>query len=163
MTTQNKKADVDRVFDGFMTRDGQSFAGLHITIDLYDAAHLDDIDYIEAVMRECVLACGAHLLDINLHHFTPTYGVTGTAALAESHMTVHTWPERKFAAFDVFMCGQANPELAVPILKHRFSASRADVEHLKRGEALPEINSGYTPPDRPPERRKVKLTLLPSI
>ena len=56
------------------------------------------------VRRECIRAAGATLLHIHLHHFTPNNGVSGVAVLAESHISVHTWPESGFAAFDVFMC-----------------------------------------------------------
>jgi len=122
--------------DALMVRDGESFAGLHITVDLYGASDLDDIAYIEDVIKECVDTCGANLLHIHLHHFTPTYGVTGVAVLSESHISVHTWPETNFAAFDIFMCGQANPELSVDILKHRFSAKKVVVNNLRRGHLL---------------------------
>jgi S-adenosylmethionine decarboxylase len=122
--------------DSLMTRDGKTFAGMHIIVDLYDAEHLDDIALVEAVMRECIEHCGAHLLHIHLHHFSPTYGVTGVAVLSESHISVHTWPERNFAAFDIFMCGSAKPELAIDILKERFKAKKAVSTIQKRGEHL---------------------------
>jgi len=63
---------------------------------------------MEATLREAVLQAGATLLHIHLHHFTPNGGISGVAVLAESHISVHTWPERNFAAFDVFMCGDAS-------------------------------------------------------
>lgn len=119
-----------------MVRDGKSFAGLHVTIDLYDAVGLDDIGRVEAAMRECVSACQATLLHIHLHHFTPNDGVTGVAVLAESHISVHTWPERGFAAFDVFMCGDSRPELAVDVLEKAFEPGRMSVELHRRGSLL---------------------------
>ena len=122
--------------DAFMTRDGESFAGMHVIVDLYDAKHLDDISYIEGVMRECIRQCGANLLHIHLHHFSPNGGVTGVAVLSESHISVHTWPERSFAAFDIFMCGLAKPELAVEILKEQFDAGSVDVAIKRRGKRL---------------------------
>jgi S-adenosylmethionine decarboxylase len=119
--------------DALMTRDGASFAGLHVTVDLYEAIELDNISFIEKVMRECVVECGATLLHIHLNHFTPNDGVTGVAVLAESHISVHTWPERSFAAFDLFMCGDAQPEKAIAILEARFSAKRTTVNVFRRG------------------------------
>ena len=119
--------------DALMTRDGTSFAGLHVTVDLYGAIELDNISLIEKVMRECVVECGATLLHIHLKHFTPNEGVTGVAVLAESHISVHTWPERGFAAFDLFMCGDAQPEKAIAILEARFCAKRAAVNVFRRG------------------------------
>ncbi|MFT6841063.1 MAG: S-adenosylmethionine decarboxylase [Candidatus Azotimanducaceae bacterium] len=122
--------------DALMTRDGASFAGLHVTVDLYGAVELDNIGLIEKVMRECVVECGATLLHIHLNHFTPNDGVTGVAVLAESHISVHTWPEKGFAAFDLFMCGDAQPEKAIGILEARFCAKRIDVNVLRRGLGL---------------------------
>lgn len=122
--------------DSLMLRDGKTFAGMHIIVDLYEAEHLDDIELIEKVMRECVETCGANLLHIYLHHFTPNHGVTGVAVLSESHISVHTWPERNFAAFDIFMCGDAEPELAVDILQERFKAKKVISTTKQRGSYL---------------------------
>jgi len=118
--------------DHFISRDGVEFAGNHLLIDLWDAFRLDDLQHMEAVLRQVIEVCGATLLHIHLHHFSPT-GISGVAVLAESHISVHTWPERGFAAFDVFMCGDARPELAVSILENAFSAGRADVKQMRRG------------------------------
>jgi S-adenosylmethionine decarboxylase len=122
--------------DSLMIREGKSFAGMHIIVDLYDAEYLDNIERVEAVMRECIEKCGAHLLHMHLHHFTPNDGVTGVAVLSESHISVHTWPERHFAAFDIFMCGDSKPELAIEILKDRFNAKKIISTIKKRGEHL---------------------------
>lgn len=122
--------------DTLMTRDGKTFAGMHIIVDLYEAEQLDNIEFVESVMRECIIKCGANLLHIHLHHFSPTFGITGVAVLAESHISVHTWPEREFAAFDIFMCGSAKPELAVDILKARFNAKKVISTSQQRGSFL---------------------------
>jgi len=122
--------------DALMIRDGKTFAGMHIIVDLYEAEHLDDIELVDKVMRECIEKCGANLLHIHLHHFTPNNGVTGVAVLSESHISVHTWPERNFAAFDIFMCGNAEPELAVDILQDRFNAKKIISTAKQRGSYL---------------------------
>lgn len=118
--------------DHFIFRDGMVFAGIHVIIDLWEAERLDDLEHMDSVMRSIVERCGATLLHIHLHHFSPT-GISGVAVLAESHISVHTWPERGFAAFDVFMCGDAQPELAVPLLRDAFSAKRVEVNEIRRG------------------------------
>ena len=119
--------------DHFILREGTQFAGTHLLLDLWDASHLDDIDRIENAMRDCVEACGATLLHIHLHHFSPSGGVSGVAVLAESHISVHTWPERDYAAFDVFMCGDAEPENAIAVLKRAFFPRRLEVNEELRG------------------------------
>lgn len=118
--------------DHFVTRDGIEFAGTHLILDLWGAKHLDELDTMEQAMREAVSVSGATLLHIHLHHFTPNGGISGVAVLAESHISVHTWPERDYAAFDIFMCGDAKPEMSIPVLKQHFFPGRMEItEHLR--------------------------------
>jgi S-adenosylmethionine decarboxylase len=77
--------------------------------------------------------CGATLLHIHLHHFSPNGGISGVAVLAESHISVHTWPEYGYAAFDVFMCGNTNPVESLPIFEQAFRPERSDIQELMRG------------------------------
>ena len=124
--------------DHFIVKDGVACAGTHLIIDLVDADGLADVDLIDAAMRECVSAAGATLLHIHLHPFTPegVAGVSGVAVLAESHISIHTWPERRYAALDVFMCGDAQPEKCVEVLRRRFNAGEVRVNELLRGSNL---------------------------
>lgn len=118
--------------DHFIQRNGIEFAGTHLILDLWGAQQLDDLAHMEQAMRKSVEVAGATLLHIHLHHFTPNGGISGVAVLAESHISVHTWPERSFAAFDIFMCGEAKPELAIPVLQKAFSPETLNVsEHLR--------------------------------
>ena len=122
--------------DHFIVRNGKEYAGSHIIVDLWQASRLDELDHMEAAMREAVRESGATLLHIHLHHFTPGGGISGVAVLAESHISVHSWPERQFAAFDVFMCGDARPEKAVEVLQRYFSPGRVEITRLERGVVL---------------------------
>lgn len=126
--------------DHFVTKDGETFAGTHIIIDLYDAEGLNDQARIETAMLECIDEAGATLLHIHLHPFEPT-GVSGVAVLAESHISVHTWPENGYAAFDVFMCGDAQPEKCIDILGRAFNAGRVEVKQLRRGTEVLSISA----------------------
>jgi S-adenosylmethionine decarboxylase len=119
--------------DHFIRRDGKTFAGSHLIIDLWGARRLDRLDVMEQALREAVEAAGATLLHIHLHHFTPNGGISGVAVLAESHISVHTWPERDFAAFDIFMCGDAEPARAIPVLAQAFRPRRTLVNEQLRG------------------------------
>lgn len=122
--------------DFFVVKDGECFAGTHLLIDVREAEGLDDLKLIEDTMKKCVEAAGATLLTIDLHHFTPNGGISGVAILAESHISIHSWPEYGYAAFDVFMCGDAQPQKAVPVLKKAFNAGRVDVEEVRRGRGM---------------------------
>ena len=117
----------------FVVRNGVKCAGAHLIIDLYGASRLDDIEYIEATLRRCVTAAKATLLHIHLHHFQPN-GVSGVAVLAESHISIHSWPEAGYAALDVFMCGSCDPHATVDVLKAAFKPNKTVVkEHLRAG------------------------------
>jgi S-adenosylmethionine decarboxylase len=124
----------DQSLDHFIHRDGMVFAGTHLILDLWNAHHLDQLERMENALREAVDVCGATLLHIHLHHFTPNGGISGVAVLAESHISVHTWPERGYAAFDVFMCGDARPELAIGVLQRAFTPESIDVHEHRRGK-----------------------------
>ena len=118
--------------DYFIERNGVRYAGVHLIIDLLGAERLDDLDHVEATLRRCVQVAGATLLHIHLHHFSPFGGVSGVAVLAESHITIHTWPERGYAALDIFMCGDTDPHLAIEVLREAFTPERLVVsEHLR--------------------------------
>ena len=106
--------------------------GKHIIIDLYQAERLDDIDLMRQAINEIIEVTGAKLLFDNFHHFKPQ-GITGIACLAESHISVHTWPESSFAAFDIFMCGHSRPERAIDILE-RYFGGIAQVQIIHRGK-----------------------------
>lgn len=122
----------DESLDHFITRNGKVYAGTHLIIDLWDAENLDDVDLIEEALRGCVDEAGATLLHLHLHRFTPNGGVSGVAVLAESHISIHTWPERGFAALDVFMCGDAEPEKTVGVLRKFFKPGNYTVgDHLR--------------------------------
>ena len=123
----------DERHDHFAVRNGVRCAGTHLIIDLHGAKRLDDIEHIEATLRHCVDAACATLLHIHLHHFHPN-GVSGVAVLAESHISIHTWPEVGYAALDVFMCGSADPDKCIPVLREAFSAKRVGVSELLRGQ-----------------------------
>ena len=129
------EAEIEVPNDHFILRDDIEYAGIHLLLDLWEARYLDDIKRIEKAMRQCVEACGATLLHLHLHHFSSSGGVSGVAVLAESHISVHTWPERDYAAFDIFMCGDAQPENAIPVLKRAFYPGRMEVKDVLRGRA----------------------------
>jgi S-adenosylmethionine decarboxylase len=123
----------DERLDHFVKKDGLTFAGTHLIIDLWGAKRLGEIEHIEEALKECVTAAGATLLHIHLHHFSPNGGVSGVAVLAESHISIHTWPECEYAALDVFMCGDAKPHAAIEVLKQAFAPTSVNLGEHKRG------------------------------
>ena len=113
--------------------EGLVHAGTHLLIDFWEASGLDDMTRVERALRDAVAACQARLLHIHLHQFSENGGVSGVAVLAESHISIHTWPELGYAAFDVFMCGECDPRRAIPVLRRSFLPRREEVGEHKRG------------------------------
>jgi len=109
--------------------------GKHLLADFFDASHLVDEQYIKKALCDAAIACGATVINVMLHHFGDGAGVTGVALLAESHISIHTWPETHFAAIDIFMCGKCNPEKAIPILQAYFKPERTTLRLFDRGES----------------------------
>jgi len=126
-----KETNATREFCG---REGDlKFAGIHLLAELWKPRYLKDIDRIRNIIIKAVQACGATMLSIDLHVFSPNGGVSGIAVLQESHISIHTWPEYEYAAIDLFVCGTINPHLAVPVLENEFQPERMEVQEVKRG------------------------------
>lgn len=82
--------------------------GRHILLELSDCPRelLDSPDRLERLLESCAVRGGATVISSNFHHFSPQ-GVSGVVVIAESHITIHTWPEHGYAAVDVFTCGHS--------------------------------------------------------
>ncbi len=126
----------DECRDFYIERHGVRYAGIHLIVDLYGADRIDELDHVKATLEACVEAAGATLLHIHLHHFNPNNGISGVAVLAESHISIHSWPERRYAALDVFMCGDAQPHKTIPVLRRAFAPDRTVVAEHLRGRRL---------------------------
>lgn len=113
-------------------KDGVLFAGTHLLIDLWGATNLNSTTGIEEVLKEAAIKSGATILYSYMHPFHPQ-GVSGVVVLAESHISIHTWPERNFASLDIFMCGDADPYKAIDTLKQYFKPAQVNVSEHKRG------------------------------
>ena len=108
--------------------------GKHCILELYDCNHakLDDEAFLRDTITTAAKSAGATLLNLITHRFEPQ-GVTGLALLAESHISIHTWPENGYAAVDVFTCGDHTmPEEACRILGEELRASRHSLKSFLR-------------------------------
>jgi S-adenosylmethionine decarboxylase len=112
--------------------------GHHIILDLYGCEPyvLDDYDYLYEVMTDAMSLANAHLLNLSGHKFEPQ-GVTLLALLAESHASIHTWPQEEYAALDVYTCGEnMNTRRAVEYWKEKLQAKTAVERELLRSTSL---------------------------
>jgi len=119
--------------DHFVERNGIKYAGTHLLVELWGAKNLGDSALTEAALREGATSAGATILHCHLHHFGPNAGLSGVLVLAESHISIHTWPEREYAAIDIFMCGVCDPYQAIPAVKRAFAPSSVQIVESRRG------------------------------
>ena len=108
--------------------------GIHLLADLSGIApeRLRDGAALEQLLRGAAIAAGAQVLHSHFHSFGAGMGVTGVVLLAESHISIHTWPECGFAAVDIFMCGAARPQLALGAIKDALQAPHCQLQSVRR-------------------------------
>lgn len=109
--------------------------GSHILVEFYgcDPAILDDADLIKTFMETAAIKANATVVSSHFHQFSPQ-GISGVIIIAESHLTIHTWPEQAYAAVDIFTCGERlKPHEAVDYLKTSMGCGQVSVVELKRG------------------------------
>lgn len=109
--------------------------GAHLLADLHGvpAAALGDADALEALLTRAAGAAGATVVFAHFHAFGDGGGITGVVLLAESHISIHTWPEHGFAAIDIFMCGAADADRALSVIEAGLEAGRCVRHKLPRG------------------------------
>jgi S-adenosylmethionine decarboxylase len=109
--------------------------GRHLIVEYAECEHdvLNDVHAIERYMKEAVRKSGATLVRSVFHRYAPQ-GVSGVVVIAESHMSVHTWPEYGYAAVDFFTCGNSvDPLKAHAYLEDMLGSRKTQVTELRRG------------------------------
>ena len=112
--------------------------GRHLLLELFDCdpEAINSLDIVKASMVEAAKRAQATIVDVVFHEFNP-FGISGVVVIAESHLAIHTWPEYRYAAVDVFSCGETlRPQVAVDYLVEQFGAARASVVEVQRGVFL---------------------------
>ena len=109
--------------------------GKHVIAELYDCDKdiINDHEFIEEVMLRAVEVSGATVVRPVFHKFNP-HGVSGVVVIAESHFSIHTWPEYGYCALDIFTCGDLiDNYTALSFLKEQLKAKSVSVSEVKRG------------------------------
>ena len=109
--------------------------GRQILVEFYDCKEstINDVDYIESSLIRATKASNATIISHNFHKFSP-YGVSGVIVIAESHVTIHTWPEYNYAAVDIFTCGDTiEPWVIQEHLKEYLESKNVSSMEMKRG------------------------------
>jgi len=110
--------------------------GRHVLVEYYDcsAEILNDVIQIEKAMVDSAEKAGATIINSTFHHFSP-FGVSGVVVIEESHLAIHTWPEYRYAAVDLFTCGDSvDPWISYTFLKESFKAGNGSSMEMLRGQ-----------------------------
>tara|TARA_Y100000589_G_C27006487_1_gene568992 strand:+ start:205 stop:648 length:444 start_codon:yes stop_codon:yes gene_type:complete len=122
VSKRNKKINI---FASNKKKDVSEFQGKHLLLELYgcNSEKLNDELYLRCQLNSAAKLAKASILNIVSNKFEP-YGVTAIALLAESHLSIHTWPESQYSAIDIFTCGRnMQPELASQFLIESLESS----------------------------------------
>src|SRR5207237_1463784 len=126
---------------------GLNALGRHLLLEMFDCDP-DAINSLEAVkgaLIEAAKRAQATIVDVVFHEFNP-FGISGVVVIAESHLAIHTWPEYRYAAVDVFSCGDVlQPQAAADHLVAELGAARASVVELQRGTFLSSVPMPHKP------------------
>jgi S-adenosylmethionine decarboxylase len=109
--------------------------GRHLLVELHECNKeaLNDLGFLRKVMLDAAIDCGAVVLGDSFHRFSPQ-GVSGVVVIAESHLSIHTWPEYGYAAVDVFTCGTSvRPEKAAEVLVEKLGSRNHSLVGIPRG------------------------------
>ena len=112
--------------------------GSQVVLDLYECAteHLDDVAWVKATLESAARAAGATIVQTVFHQFAP-WGISGVVVIAESHLAIHIWPENRYAAVDVFTCGEnVRMDVASAFLIRAFRSRRPVQRRFARGEHI---------------------------
>lgn len=117
--------------------------GQHCLLDAYgiDVALAQDEQRLAQVLQQAALAADATILGSHFHTFGGGGGVTGVLLLAESHLSIHTWPEHAYAAVDIFMCGHHRMEAALTVLRTGLQTTHSETSVVNRGGQVAGVQS----------------------
>jgi S-adenosylmethionine decarboxylase len=113
--------------------EGSEYAGDHLLVEFWGVRTATDLALVQEALEAAAAAAGATVLHSHYHRFGDSQGVSGVSVLAESHLTLHTWPERNYVAIDIFMCGDCDPYDCLPMLEHHFAPTKVTTQCIKRG------------------------------
>ncbi|XOB41367.1 MAG: adenosylmethionine decarboxylase [Candidatus Nealsonbacteria bacterium] len=108
-------------------------AGIHLIADFWHGKRIEDPKELKKILIGAVKAANNTPLKISIHKFSPQ-GITGVVLLAESHISIHSWPEYNYVAIDVFTCGdKSTSNKALDYLKKKFQPKKVKIKKIKRG------------------------------
>ena len=110
--------------------------GRHLIAEFYNCRDITSYKIIKKILKTAAESMGATVLRVGFHRFAPQ-GITAVALISESHISLHSWPEFKYLAVDIFTCGKKDPIFALKVLKKEFQPQKVEFKKIIRGNKLP--------------------------
>src|SRR5207245_9216105 len=133
---------------------GLKALGRHLLLEWFDcdSESINNLEAVKSSLIEAAKRAQATIVDVVFHEFNP-FGISGVVVIAESHLPIHTWPEYRYAAVDIFSCGEVlQPEVAANYLVEQFAAERTSIVEMQRGmflnSAVPIVTKSQVPVSR---------------
>ncbi len=112
----------------------EAYVGVHVIAEFWECRIEEDVFNFEAAITEAARKANCELLKYDAHRFSPM-GYTAFAILGESHISIHTWPEKQYCALDIFTCGKhTSPHEAITYLKEQLKPERFEINTIYRGK-----------------------------
>jgi S-adenosylmethionine decarboxylase len=139
--------------------------GTHLLVELRNCSSklLNDLKKVEEILVAAAREANATVIESRFHKFSP-FGISGVVVIAESHLTIHTWPEYGYAAVDVFTCGEVlKPEIAANYMIDKFQSKSPSIVEVKRGLLSREGRLPHKPLKNatPEDDRSKELQMVP--
>jgi len=110
------------------------YAGVHLLAEFWNGKEIEDPSMLDTILRTAAAKSNNKALNVDIHKFSPC-GITGFVILAESHMSIHSWPERNYLAIDIFTCGDHTmPHKALEYLREVYCPQRVEIQEIQRGK-----------------------------
>jgi S-adenosylmethionine decarboxylase len=121
----------------FIREGSDTYVGNHLIVDLWGVKNHHDPESIMCCFKAACEDAQATVLFDHCHMFGDNEGYTGVVVLSESHLSFHTYFEVSLVSLDIYMCGSANPDLALPRIKDFWQPKLIERHHMRRGQVLP--------------------------
>lgn len=117
----------------FCFKNNRQGLGKHLIADFYNCKDIPSLRQTKTIFRRAAESIGATVLKVGFHRFHPQ-GTTAIALISESHISLHSWPEFRYLAVDIFTCGKKDPVFALDVLKKEFQPKKVKFKEIIRGK-----------------------------
>ena len=110
----------------------ENIVARHLLVEIIGSASLNEKETMEEFLQDLAQIYGGEILALQVYQFQP-FGLSALLVMPESHVAVHTWPEHSYAALDIFLKMDLEPQDSVPLIEQYFAPQDVKIKELERG------------------------------